>query len=1044
MTQKLLIGNNTTGLETNRESFYINNDAFPYILNGYPWRGRVRRKRGTKQLGRLQRDFTAASTNKPITIAAATDGTATFTLADFFADTNVTYNGQSGYATIRSNQINASFVPGTMSTPSVTITVNSAPAIVFIESGTGVLTSAGGSGTINYASGAIVLNFSPVTPPISTTITVSFSYYPSLPVMGLEDFETNTLDFPTLVALDDIYSYEFNSTSMQFFDVSFYKADTTVGMTHVKNALTWAAGTYTPPGDYQQFWSTNFYGAMFVDNQSTSQGTTRAGMKFYFISNITLGTATTVNITTTVKNNLKVGDFIFVNEVVGTIGAQINLRTGQVTVASTPDGTFPFTAQFPDANFTGLTYSSGGIAQTLTNNGDPANDGLDPIRWFDGFGATLGWVNYCPPTSNLAQPEYLVGATTILPFKGRLCFFGPYTITSGGIPKFYSDQVLFSAAGSPFYAGSTNPFSSGQQITPSTQRANFFYPQTFFTNTGGANGGLEPSGISQQIVTTSYNEDVIIVDFETQKAKLTYSNNDNDPFFFQKINSELGGESTFSVISLDTGMLSAGNYGLTMTTQFSAQRIDLQIPDYIFSFSALNFGSERVTALRDYRNEFVYFTFPYGQNPYRFPNQTLLYNYRENTWAVFEENYTHYGTFRNTALTWATIYTAYPTWSSWTVPWNSGFTQQRYPAVIGGNQQGFVMIKDDGIQEEPSGLIQAISGNTITSTDHCLLNDDYVLITGVLTLDSMNNPQPNNLNNTVRLVSQSMTAQFNFDGDPLLLTNKSAATYVGGGEFTRLSIPIIRTKQFPIFWGDGRKTRVGLQKYLFQRTSNGSVTVNIYVDQDLGTIANQGPIFPAIAPPNSSLIYTDYLPTYAQSYPQLIQLQSLGNQGNGALTTLAFNILSLLTPSIPEQTVRTILTGSVNISFGAPGTATFVDDGIGGFTATGFGVSSGSTIVYSGSNVGNVSLNFSVAIASSPVTVTFYYYIESPFGTGHNQIWQRISTSLIGDTFQIEFTLNDEQVRTNYIINDPVLSEIEFHGMIYDLYPSSTLASGSI
>ena len=54
------------------------------------------------------------------------------------------------------------------------------------------------------------------------------------------------------------------------------------------------------------------------------------------------------------------------------------------------------------------------------------------------------------------------------------------------------------------------------------------------------------------------------------------------------------------------------------------------------------------------------------------------------------------------------------------------------------------------------------------------------------------------------------------------------------------------------------------------------------------------------------------------------------------------------------------------------------------------------------------------------------------------QIWHRMNTSLIGDTVQFGFTLNETQMF------DPNLyfqtAEIEFHGAILDLSPSSLLA----
>src|SRR5271166_1484356 len=52
---KLVVGPIDKGLRTDRLPFNIDNDSFPVLVNAYQWRGRVKRKRGTSLLCRLQR-----------------------------------------------------------------------------------------------------------------------------------------------------------------------------------------------------------------------------------------------------------------------------------------------------------------------------------------------------------------------------------------------------------------------------------------------------------------------------------------------------------------------------------------------------------------------------------------------------------------------------------------------------------------------------------------------------------------------------------------------------------------------------------------------------------------------------------------------------------------------------------------------------------------------------------------------------------------------------------------------------------------------------
>ncbi len=72
----------------------------------------------------------------------------------------------------------------------------------------------------------------------------------------------------------------------------------------------------------------------------------------------------------------------------------------------------------------------------------------------------------------------------------------------------------------------------------------------------------------------------------------------------------------------------------------------------------------------------------------------------------------------------------YPSWASWNVPWNAGSSSLLEPEVIAGNQQGFVVVRDDGTNESNSLVIQDINTTTITSPFHGLNQGDFIIITG--------------------------------------------------------------------------------------------------------------------------------------------------------------------------------------------------------------------------------------------------------------------------------------------------------------------------
>lgn len=980
---RIVIANFQTGLEKDRTPFLINNDSFPVLQNAISWRGRLIKKPGTTLVGRLRRDLLDQS------LGSLGNGATNPISLNIFSLLTLSGN----------------IVPGT-----VEITVAAPGSSTFSDNGDTTFSVTGnGDSTgsfINYATGDVTLNF---TAPIAASdATVSFGYYTCLPVMGLQDFETTTLNFPTLVAFDTVYSYQFDQALNIFFDVSFYKI--------TDNPVIWSGQ------DYQQFFSCNYQNALWVTNG-------KPGLHFLSITDLANQMSTTITMTLESGGSpfttLIVGDRLWFNEVEGNTITNLNLATGTVSnIAGAAAGIYVVT--FPSTVTINTWTPNTGIAQMLTNS----LTGEDGIRWYDGNGSNQGWVNFSPPLSNETNPEYLAGCLAILPFKDRLLCFAPITIQSNGTTIIYEDQIDFSQNGTPFY---TSLVPTGV-TAPTTSDA-------WYQNVVGK-GGFIAAGIQQSIVAVGNNEDVLIVSFELRKTKLVYTSNDLIPFVFLTINSELGAESTFSQISIDTGDISFGQYGIAMTTQTSAQRIDLITPDNIFSVQQLLNGVERVNGIRDYRNEWIYWSFPFIQNPWKFPTQTLVYNYRDNTWAIQIENYTHHGNFRRSqSYTWATL--PYESWAQWNVPWNFGQDSARYPNIIGGNQQGYVLeLIPDNAAEDPSGFINniTVSSNQIivNSPDHCLLQGDYIYISGCLglTVDAGN---PNNTVRRVSLISTGSPFPDEFDNDNFLIDNQSTAanptplfpsgTYLGGGQFRRLTVPFIQTKQFNPGWAGARKTRIGTQRYLLGTTSDGEITTNIYLSMDAATPWNNPPIVPSINTVNSSLIFSNIVLTRPESLYIPYSNLSVGNIGNGILTTINLNLFSLLGLSNGE-----IISGSVYLIVESPGTATFADDGDGGFNVTGLGVVFGSSINYF---TGSVTLVFSSAIASSAATCSLYFSPFDNLESGQAQIWHRSSTSLLGDTVQIGFTLSDEQMR------DPTLtiqsSPISIHAITLDVYPGANL-----
>jgi hypothetical protein len=868
MTSKIVVGPINKGLKNDRLPFNIDNDSFPTLINAYQWRGRVKRKRGTSLLGRLTRFFNSSNPSYSSTTTILLDA-----------------SGNGNLLTGFSLQTNGNIVPGL-----TTLTGSIGPVTYTDPTEDGYLTptGTGGPNTINYATGDIHIPAQ-----AGGTITAIFTYYPDLPVMGLEDFLTNSVQFPGTIAFDTKYSYNIvTAFPYPIYDVSFYK-NPAVDATNLPGYVPKANETPTTWNgkDYQQFWTTNYQGALWATNGiNVPFSITNIGMQYSPVTAVAAPIGNTVVITVT-GSNLVVGDFVFLNEFDPAIITGINFQTGYVTAGAAPGAvtiTLPFATL---AGPGGLTVK--GIVQYLTNRSDTTKDCL---RFYDGdptngnvtnptLSGTKGWVNFAPPLSilnfSIAQtPEaqyYLIGARMIVPFKDRLLFLGPVIQTSVvGSQIYLQDTIIYSQNGTPYYTASftnspnaavDNPTSPTNDfhaiLTPTVITSPLAYqtasPASYIEDQTGF-GGFISAGIDQPLLTVQANKDVLITGFNTSQAKVIYTGNDIVPFNFFLINSELGSGSTFSSINLDEGVISRGSRGYLMTNQEQAIRIDLEIPDEVFEVRLTGNGPERFSAQRDFLNEWIYFTYPGDQDRFKFPNQTLLFNYRDNSWAIFNEAYTTYGAFRKqTGFTWQTVGLVYPTWSSWTVPWNAGSSTLLQPEVIAGNQQGFVIVRDDGDNEAHSLYIRSFSGSNVTCPDHTLNTGDYIIISGAIgTIGAEVNG---------RIFSVLVIDANTFTLNPSIGTG----TYFGGGVIKRMYVPFIQTKQFPVSWAMSRKTRIGVQQYLLSKTTNSQITLLIFLSQDSATSFNNiefpypVKIVPDVTSVNDSLIYSTVLYTCPES-----------------------------------------------------------------------------------------------------------------------------------------------------------------------------------
>jgi len=208
----ILIAPFQTGLEKDKESWLLPQDAFITLEDVYVWRGKLRKKQGYTLLGRLHND---------VTLPEALGNT---------AGAGTTFN-----AVLASQPVS----PGTL-----TVT---AGALSFQDNGNGTLSETTGAatynyGTIDYESGTIDLYMNPGVGVVAVAAT-AYRILPRLSCMGLGLYENTLVNEENLIAFDEDYSYLYNTATSVFDEL-----DDAAG-----NVQTWNGDNY----DF--FWTCNYY-----------------------------------------------------------------------------------------------------------------------------------------------------------------------------------------------------------------------------------------------------------------------------------------------------------------------------------------------------------------------------------------------------------------------------------------------------------------------------------------------------------------------------------------------------------------------------------------------------------------------------------------------------------------------------------------------------------------------------------------------------------------------------------------------------------------
>jgi len=353
---------------------------------------------------------------------------------------------------------------------------------------------------------------------------------------------------------------------------------------------------------------------------------------------------------------------------------------------------------------------------------DPLNDAAANIQTWSGSNANFFWTtNYYQDnagryllwaTNNVAN-SVVAGQTRdgIQIYNGIAWYAQTPQLTAGGIQLRgclilipYKDRMIalntLEAAAAPVGANRyPNRARWSQNGVPYTTTLGGAAVNAWREDIVGR-GGYIDAPTREAIVCASYVKDTLLVFFERSTWQLRYTGNELLPFVWEQINSELGAEGTFSNVEFDKGVMTVGDKGITLSNSVNVERIDSKVPNLVFNIHNDNNGPIRVHGIRDFYNKLVYWCYPSDDVDGIYPEKVICLNYDEGNYAIFNDTFTCFGTYQDTDdYTWATL--PFSSWTAWNVPWGSARAQSYFPTLIAGNQKGFVLKLNQGIDNSP-------------------------------------------------------------------------------------------------------------------------------------------------------------------------------------------------------------------------------------------------------------------------------------------------------------------------------------------------------
>ena len=720
--------------------------------------------------------------------------------------------------------------------------------ITFTDQGNGILTSPtlGNIGYINYLTGVIVLTH---TAGAGVAASASFNYFPTLPSMGISVREIAGVNDEQSLFFDTKYCYFNNGSDFEEYAPS--------------EAVTWN-GTNS---DF--FWGTNYRGS-------------DAAERLFFETNFVVDTGSPMRYT----------DGTTWEEFQPILGGQQQTNVLTTTLAAA-------SATYGPAFLTDLPILEGTVVITVTENQGEEEDIVFRDTLKDGTlissGLNTGTINYTTGEINLSFNPVLAGANTwtvtavysqasiflftariLIPYYGRLLALNTWEGVDVGSSINIFNRCRFSQIGNPIQADAW--------------RSDVF-----------GKGGFIDAPVNEDIISATYYKNTLIVFFERSTWRLQYLGEYGLPFIWERISSDWGSESTFSPVLFDTGVLAVGDKAIVGSSGGDVQRIDLDIPETVYDFKNSDNGTKRIQGVRDFKKEIVYWCYP-DYNSLQlttqiFPNKSLVYNYRNNTWATFRNNVTCFGNFQyQTGISWDRLDVF---WDDPNVSWNNN-GQSELPVIVSGNQQGFIHFYEySDVETAADSTISAMDQESLSITnvtvtdivtlqvrDHNLSTDEVIYLTG---LNYVVTATP--VSGSTTLNDQIYSVEV-IDKDTLVLsawdqeneettqsfTVTNVGTYVGGGVIALFPRLYAETKDFNPIKQAGHNIKTSFIDFLFDASSPAPINVKLKINT---TVNAQGKLIIGNQNVETANAKTGYINNITNEIPPVCIITS---QDHGLLT----------------------------------------------------------------------------------------------------------------------------------------------------------------